>query len=159
MIALIAAISRNGQIGVNNQLPWHIKEDLQHFKSITSESTIVMGRKTFESIGRPLPNRRNIVLTRDITFKAEGVEVVHSLDEILTLSNQVSDLFIIGGGEVYTLFLPYADKLYITLVDIDIEGDTYFPEYANAFTQISSKLGEQVDSVGYNYYFTEWVKL
>lgn len=159
MISLIVAISRNGLIGANNQLPWHIKEDLQHFKTITSGSTIIMGRKTFESIGKPLPNRRNIVLTRDLTFKSEGIEIVHSVNEILSLCTQESETFIIGGGEVYTLLLPYADKLYITLVDIDIQGDTHFPNYANDFIQISSKLGEQVDSTGYNYYFTEWTKL
>lgn len=158
MINLIVAVSRNGQIGIDNQLPWHIKEDLQHFKAITSGSTIVMGRKTFESIGRPLPNRKNVVLTRDTSFKREGIHVIHSVDDVLQLSVQEDNLFIIGGGEIYTLLLPYADKLYITLVDIDIDGDTDFPNYTNEFIQISSKVGEQIDSVGYHYYFTEWIK-
>lgn len=160
MISLIAAISRNHQIGANNQLPWDIKEDLQHFKRITNGSTIIMGRKTFESIGKPLPNRKNIVLTRDMTFNADGVTVLHSIDDILSVySKSDSEVFIIGGGEIYTLFLPYAEKLYITLVDIEINGDTNFPIYHNDFIQASCKLGEHVASVGYNYYFTEWLKI
>lgn len=155
---LIVAVSRNGQIGVSNELPWHIKEDLQYFKKLTTGSTVIMGRKTFESIGRPLPNRKNVVLTRDTSFTASGIEVVHSVETLLSYIKEDNNVFIIGGGEVYSLLLSYANKLYITLVDIDIDGDTAFPDYTHDFIKVHSKLGEEVSSVGYDYYFTEWVR-
>lgn len=159
MINMIVAVSRNNQIGVDNQLPWHIKEDLQYFKQTTTSHTIVMGRKTFDSIGRPLPNRKNIVITRDYSFQFPGVEVVHSLEELFSLiDSETKPVFVIGGGEIYKLLLPFTDKLYITLVDLSIDGDTFFPEYKDTFTQVHSKKGLYTEDVGFDYFFTEWHK-
>lgn len=123
MIKLIAAISKNHQIGLNGQMPRHIPDELKYFKEVTSSHTILMGRKTFESIGQPLPNRRNIVLTRNLDYKAKGIEIIHNLEDALALSKTLDTLFIIGGGELYHLFLPYTDELYLTLVDKVVELD------------------------------------
>lgn len=156
MINMIVATSKNNQIGVNNTLPWHISEDLKYFRNTTSGKTVLMGRKTFESIGRALPNRRNIVLTRDTEFSYKGVETVHSLDEALKLCEQDGDVFIIGGGEIYAAFLPYADYLYITLVDKVIEGDTSFPEYQEQFELINITPGTAPTEDGTTFNFTLW---
>lgn len=157
MLNMIVAVSKNNQIGIKNQLPWHIPEDLKYFRLTTSGHTVLMGRKTFESIGQPLPKRKNIVLTRDPHFTAEGVTVVHTLEEALEICKQeTGDVFIIGGGEIYTLFLPYADHLYITLVDKMIEGDTDFPPYENDFKCISSIPGENPTEDGHTFKFTIW---
>lgn len=122
MISLIAAVSENNVIGNKGALPWHLPRDFAFFKETTVEHTVVMGRKTFESIGRPLPNRKNIILTRqDVSF--DGCTVVHSIDEI----PQEEDVFVIGGAEIYNQFLPLAKRLYITVVHTTLEGDTYFP--------------------------------
>ena len=138
MINMIVATDINRAIGVENQLPWHIKADLQYFKEQTLHHPILMGRKTFESIGRPLPYRTNIVLTRDPHFSAEGVHVIHSIQEAIALFPQYPDLFIIGGGQIYSELLPFVDKLYLTLVETTIKGaDTFFPEYANFFTEVN----------------------
>ncbi len=126
MIKLIVAISKNRVIGDSNKLIWHLPSDLKRFKEITTGHPIVMGRKTFQSIGRPLPNRRNIIITRDDKFEVEGCEVVNSIEEAFLLTN--SDCFIIGGGEIYKQSLHLADKIYMTLIDEDFEGDTTFPE-------------------------------
>lgn len=155
MINLIVAASKNNQIGIDNKLPWHISEDLKYFRKTTQGHTVLMGRKTYESIGRPLPNRTNIVLTRDKNFSAEGVSVIHSFEEGLKLCEN-DDVFIIGGGEIYSLFLPYADYLYITLVDKVIEGDTAFPEYKDQFNLISSKPGETLTEDNHRFTFTIW---
>lgn len=156
MINMIVATSKNNQIGINNELPWHISEDLKYFRQTTSGKTVLMGRKTFESIGRPLPNRKNIVLTRDMNFNPEGVTVIHSFDEALALCKAEEDLFIIGGGEIYSLFLPYADYLYITLVDKVIDGDTDFPAYAQQFELIKSTAGQTTTEDGHSFAFTIW---
>lgn len=124
-IAMIVAMSQNGVIGDHGKLPWHLPEDLKHFKSLTMGHKIVMGRKTFESIGRPLPGRENIVLTRDAAYVAQGVEVIHSLKDLVLSPDQ--GLFVIGGAEIYRLFLPCTDRLYLTLVLQDFCGDAFFP--------------------------------
>jgi len=126
-IALVAAMDKNRAIGRAGALPWHLPDDLKHFKALTLGKTVLMGRKTFQSIGRPLPKRRNVVLTKDPSFGAEGVEVVHSLDDALLLDEEI---MVIGGGEVYALFLPLATHLHLTLVDTAIpDADTFFPEW------------------------------
>jgi dihydrofolate reductase len=119
-------MSQNGTIGKNNKLPWHISEDLKRFKALTTGHAAVMGRKTFESLGKPLPNRRNVVLTRDPLFSAAGVETVHSVKEMQKLCTLDEEIFIIGGAEVYKQFLPLADKIYLTLIKKDVEGDAFF---------------------------------
>lgn len=126
MISIISAISKNNVIGLNNTLPWHLPEDLKHFKNLTTGKTVVMGRKTFESIGKPLPNRTNIVLSRN--NKEINIPGVITTNNIESLIHSENEIFIIGGSEIYSLFLPYANKLYLTLIDEEYEGDTYFPD-------------------------------
>jgi len=136
MISLIAAIGKNNELGKSNTLLWHLPADMKHFKEITTLHPVIMGRKTFESIGKPLPNRRNIVITRDLNYKkklpdkARGVELVYSLNEALDLfPNQNEEIFIIGGAELYKQTMPIANKLYITHIDAeDKDADAFFPE-------------------------------
>ncbi|MCY7350461.1 MAG: dihydrofolate reductase [Cytophagaceae bacterium] len=125
MLFLIAAVARNGAIGKDNQLLWHLPADLQHFKRLTTGHAIVMGRKTYESIGRPLPNRTNIVVTRQANFRLEGCVVAQSLEA--ATANLQGDAFVIVGGELYQLALPLVDKIYLTEVQAAPEGDTFFP--------------------------------
>ncbi len=128
MINLIVAIAQNGVIGGDNRLLWHISEDLKNFKRLTTGHPVIMGRKTYDSLGRALPNRRNVVITRQ-DIEIEGCEVVHSLSEALALFTAEEQVFIIGGAEIYREGLEVAHKLYITRVDHDYEGDTLFPSY------------------------------
>lgn len=117
-------MAQNRVIGINNQLPWHLPADLQHFKRVTSGHAILMGRKTFASIGRPLPNRQNIILTHDYHFTAPGCEVIHDIAQLA----HFKDVFIIGGSSIYTLLWPQISRLYLTLVHANVAGDAYFPE-------------------------------
>ncbi|MEJ2609812.1 MAG: type 3 dihydrofolate reductase [Candidatus Thiodiazotropha sp.] len=128
VISLIAAVARNGVIGRDNRLPWHLPADLQHFKSLTLGKPIVMGRHTWESLPGLLPGRRHVVVSRDLKYLAQGGEVVHSLDEALQVAGGVPEIMIVGGGSFYQAMLPRADRLYLTLVDADVAGDAYFPE-------------------------------
>lgn len=132
ILSAIAAMARNRVIGVRGQLPWHLPEDLKYFKETTRKKTVIMGRKTFESIGRPLPDRQNIVLTRQQGWQAEGVLVFSTLDQALNFLHQESakdqEIFIIGGGEIYAQALPKIQRLYLTIIDEDFEGDAYFPD-------------------------------
>jgi len=128
-LSLIVAMSRNRVIGSDNRLPWHLSADLKRFKAITMGKPILMGRKTHESIGRPLPGRKNIVLTADPNYRAPGCVVVHSLEEAMRAVEGSEELMIIGGSSLYQRFLPRADRLYITLIDQEFSGDTFFPEF------------------------------
>ena len=128
-ITLVAAIASNNVIGKENSLPWNIPEDLKRFKQMTSGHTILMGRKTFDSIGRPLPNRQNIVMTKDENFEREGIKVINGLDEALELIKESNeDIFVIGGSKIYELFEPVANSLAITRILKDFEGDAFFPD-------------------------------
>jgi len=128
--SLIAAHSLNQVIGINNKLPWNLPSDLKKFRELTLNKPIVMGRKTLESIGRILPKRRNIVLTRNQDFKFEGAEIFNHLEDVLNLNNPENlEIMIIGGAEIYQIFLPYASKLYLSEVKIELEGDAFFPEF------------------------------
>jgi dihydrofolate reductase len=128
-ITLVAAIASNNVIGKENSLPWNIPEDLKRFKQMTSGHTILMGRKTFDSIGRPLPNRQNIVMTKDENFEKEGIKVINDFDEALELIKESNeDIFIIGGSKIYELFEPVANSLAITRILKDFEGDAFFPD-------------------------------
>lgn len=129
MISLIVAHDKNHVIGYENDMPWHLPGDLQYFKEMTMGKPIIMGRKTFESIGRPLPGRRNIVITRNESYAAQGIETVPSLDTALALVKDVPEIMIIGGAQIFEQSLPLADKLYITLIDHEFKGDTFFPKY------------------------------
>tara|TARA_B110000211_G_scaffold37039_1_gene37285 strand:- start:176 stop:655 length:480 start_codon:yes stop_codon:yes gene_type:complete len=126
---MIAAMANNRVIGLDNKMPWHLPADLQHFKAVTTGKPVIMGRKTFESIGRPLPGRRNIIITRNTEYKAEGIETVTSPEASLSLVCDVEEVMIIGGGNVYQQFLTQAERLYLTFIDLDVEGDTQFPDY------------------------------
>ncbi len=127
-IAAIVAMSENGVIGRDNKLPWHLPADLQYFKKTTMGKPIIMGRKTYESIGRPLPGRCNIVVTRDAAFQAPGCVVVHTVDAAFAAAPAESEeIFIIGGAQLYETMLPKLQRLYVTLVHATVQGDAYFP--------------------------------
>jgi dihydrofolate reductase len=132
-ISLIAAVARNRVIGRDNQLLWRLKSDLRHFRTLTTAKAVVMGRKTFESIGRPLPNRDNIVVSRDPHFSAEGIVVAPGLDEAFlaaadcAAARGTSEIMVAGGGDIYAQTIGMADRLYITEVDVELEGDAFFP--------------------------------
>lgn len=156
MIAAVVAMDRNNVIGNKNDLPWYLPADLKHFKEITDGHTVLMGRKTWESIftrlGRPLPNRRNIVLTRDDSFSAEGVESVHDLEAFF--ANVEEDIYVIGGAEVYKLALPFLHRLYVTQVDVEVGGDARFPDYSEHDWQELSREDHKADENNqYDYSF------
>ena len=139
-ITIVAAIASNNVIGQKNSLPWDIPEDLKRFKQLTSGHTILMGRKTFDSIGRPLPNRTNIVMTKDINYQKKGIEIVFDEREALNLIKDLNqEVFIIGGSKIYELFEPWATSLIITRVLKDYEGDAFFPDINWNNWQIESK--------------------
>ncbi|WP_368175646.1 type 3 dihydrofolate reductase [Aeromonas sp. R5-4] len=130
-ISMIAAMAHDRVIGKDNQMPWHLPADLAHFKRVTLGKPVLMGRKTFESIGRPLPGRRNLVISRNPDYQAEGIEVVGSVEAALALlaGSSVEELMVIGGGHLYAEMLPSADCLYLTRIDLAVEGDTRFPAF------------------------------
>jgi dihydrofolate reductase len=128
-ISIIVALSENNVIGRDNALPWHLPDDLKHFRRLTVGHPVVMGRRNYESIGRPLPDRLNIVVTRRAGYAAPGCRVVHSLDEAFTAADGAEEIFVIGGGELYAQTLDRADRLYLTRVHARIEGDTRFPVF------------------------------
>lgn len=157
MISLLVAHDPNRVIGKDNKLPWHIPADLRYFKEKTIGKGIVMGRKTFESIGRPLPQRRNIVVTRNPDFTAEGADVVHSLDEAIKLAEEVhEEVMIIGGEEIFRLTLPKAGRLYITEVHVPFEGDTFFPDYeSSGWKLVSSSERHESNGIPFSYLIYE----
>jgi len=128
MISIIAAMDENYLIGANNALPWgKLPTDLKHFKELTIDKPIIMGRKTCESLGKPLPGRHNIVLTNDKNFKAIGFTIVHSVPEAIKASSEAEETMIIGGANIYAQFIPHAERLYLTFIGAKFKGDTYFP--------------------------------
>jgi dihydrofolate reductase len=129
IVSLVAAMAENRVIGRDGGLPWRLPDDLKHFKRLTVDHTVIMGRKTYDEMGRPLANRRNVVITRNPDFRPAGVTVVPTLEEALALGATESEVFVIGGGEIYRLALPRADRLYLTIVHASIPGDTYFPPF------------------------------
>ncbi|MDB2384505.1 dihydrofolate reductase [Endozoicomonas sp.] len=145
-IAMIAAVAENNAIGINNKMPWYLPGDLRYFKAVTMGKPIIMGRKTFESLGKPLPGRTNIVITRDQQYNHDGVRVVHSLEDALSLAESiamidgVSELMVIGGAEIYRQALPKAERLYLTRVYQRFEGDAFFPEFDERnWTEVTRK--------------------
>jgi len=129
MISLIVAASTNNVIGFQGDLPWRLSNDLKRFKVLTMGKPIVMGRKTYESIGRPLPGRQNIVVTRNPDYVAEGCDVVSSVDAAIQAAGDAEEIMIIGGSHIYEAFLPRADHIYLTRVQVDVEGDAFLPEF------------------------------
>ena len=134
MITLIAACSKNRVIGKDNQLLWDLPEDLKRFKNLTLGNPVVMGRKTFQSIGKSLPGRLNIILTKNRDFKADNCLIYNNIYDMLEIYQQ-SNLFVIGGGEIYSMFLPYADRIELTFIDKEFEGDTFFPKLGNEWVE------------------------
>lgn len=174
-ISLIAAIGKNRELGKDNKLLWHISADLKHFKEVTTGHVVIMGRKTFESIGIPLPKRLNVIITRDRSYKPDGVTICHTLEEAIETGSKYSvasskhtskihspatdyklqatdenEVFIIGGGQIFEQALPIADRLYLTIIDASFPADTFFPDYSQ-FNQTISK--KEAASDGYRYSF------
>lgn len=154
-ITFIAAMSENRVIGIQGKLPWHLPNDLKHFKNLTLGKDILMGRKTLVSLKHPLPNRRNYVLTTDMDFSHPHVQVFHNKQEVL--QSGISELFIIGGEEIFKLFMLECEKIYLTVVHAHLEGDAYFPEFAG-FIEKSRQFHPNDAQHGYNYSFLEYIK-
>lgn len=154
-ISMIWAMGSNGIIGKNNDMPWHLPRDFDYFKAQTLGKRVLMGRKTWDSLGgKPLKNRTNIILTRDRNFAPGGVTVVHTLEEALAEGGKEDELMIIGGTEIYRIFLPYADKLIVTRIEESFEGDTKFPEVDwNEWTEVSNTPGIRDEQNPYDYRF------
>jgi dihydrofolate reductase len=146
VISIIVAASANNVIGVQGDLPWRLSDDLKRFKTVTMGKPIVMGRKTWESIGRALPGRRNIVITRQQGLVAEDCDVVQSTDEAIAVAGDVGEILVIGGSEIYELFLPVAKRLYLTRVHADINGDAFFPAVDEDEWQLVSEEARSADS-------------
>ena len=153
MISVIVAVAENGTIGDKNTLLWHIKEDMKHFRTLTTGHPVVMGRKTYDSLGRPLPNRRNVVITRqDIAI--EGCEIAHSLEEALSLFTPDEEVFVIGGAQIYAEAMPLADRFYLTVVEHPYEGDTTFPKWdRDQWQLVASERFEQGESYPHPFRF------
>ncbi len=146
MISIIVAIAKNDAIGKDNQLLWHISEDLKYFKRTTLGHPVIMGRKTWESLPfRPLPKRDNLIITRNKDYKAEGGILIPSIEEALNYAKDKDNVFIMGGGEIYKAFMPYADRLYITRVDKDFEADTFFDKIVEEVWKLESESEVQYD--------------
>ncbi len=154
-INIIAAIGPNRELGKDNKLLWHISEDLKRFKDLTMGKVVIMGRKTYESLKKPLSNRINIIITRNQNYKIDKCLVVNSLEEAMEKSKTSGEAFIIGGGEIYKQALPYAQKLYLTIVEGQFEADTFFPDYSEFKKIVFQRKGE---SNGYKYTFLELVR-
>ena len=152
LISIIAAIGTNRELGKNNKLLWHIPDDLKHFKRLTSGHPVIMGRKTYESIGRPLPDRINIIITKNSIYSVSNCIVVHSLKDALEIAKEKEkeEIFIIGGGQIYKEAINMADKLYLTKVDASYDADTYFPNYSRFKNIISSQKGKS-ENIGYEF--------
>ncbi|MGE5242477.1 MAG: type 3 dihydrofolate reductase [Bacteroidota bacterium] len=153
-VSLIAAMAENRVIGVDNTLPWRLPADLKHFRRLTTGHHVIMGRRNYESIGKPLPERTNIVVTRNRKYRAPGCVVTHSLEEALERAQTDAEIFVIGGAEIYRQAFARADRLYLTLVHASVAGDTYFPEFAaDRWNEISRERHEADAKNPYPYSF------
>ncbi|MED4599510.1 dihydrofolate reductase [Paenibacillus validus] len=164
-ISYILAMDEARGIGVDNRLPWHLPADLAYFRKKTTGSTILMGRKTYDSIGKPLPKRTNVILTRDASFQAEGCTVIRSVEEAAQVygrggRNEEEELFVIGGAEVFQLLMPYADRLYITEIAHRFEADTFFPELEPLeWREVSRERGVKDEKNPYDYDFVVYERV
>lgn len=161
MLSIIVAKSKNNVIGKDNSLIWHIPEDLKRFKTLTTGKNIIMGRKTFESLGRILPNRKHIILTHNEDFKIEDeqVEIVHSIEELKQYIESEEENFVIGGGIIYKMLMPYAKKMYITLINQEFDGDTYFPKIDEKEWKIlKNEKGLKNDKNPYDYEHIDYLR-
>jgi len=158
-LSIVVAMDSNRLIGKDNGLPWHLPADLAFFKKLTTGNTILMGRKTFDSIGRPLPNRRNLVITRNADIEIAGCEVVNSIEKALSLVQSETEVMVIGGAKLYQQILPIADRLYITQVEGEFDGDTYFPTYDEKnWQQVSCESHPPDKKNNHPYHFTVFEK-
>lgn len=161
-VAIIAAVSRNGVIGRDNRLPWYLPEDLKFFKRMTRAKPLVMGRRTFDSIGHPLPGRLNIVVTRDPGFRPEGVRVCHDFEPALRLAERqaildaAEEIMVMGGAQIYAQALPLASRLYLTEVDLEVEGDTFFPAVSDAEWQEVERVPGEPQAAQPSYHFVTY---
>lgn len=155
MISYIVAMDKNYVIGKDNQLPWHLPADLQFFKRVTMGHPIIMGRKTYESIGKPLPGRENIIVTRNQEYKPEGCTIIHSVEELIKFAQEKKEeVFVIGGAELFKATFPNADRLYITMIEHEFEGNTFFPEFKESdWNLISQEKGPKDEKNPYDYFF------
>ncbi|GGQ18220.1 type 3 dihydrofolate reductase [Shewanella litoralis] len=156
-IAMIAAMANNRVIGKDNKMPWHLPEDLRHFKAMTLSKPVIMGRKTYESIGRPLPGRHNIVISRNSQLVIDGVTCVLNFEQALIAAGECEEVVVIGGGQLYEQLLAQADVLYLTMIDLDVEGDTHFPHWDDGSWQIQNSETATNDK-GLQYSFNTFVK-
>lgn len=159
-ITLIVAAAENNAIGKDNKMLWHLPNDFKYFKQNTVGHSIIMGRKTFESIGKPLPERRNIILTRDINYRNDAVDVANSVQEVLNYCRDEREIFIIGGAEIYKQTLALADRVLMTRVHTALDGDAYFPELSNNEWKLTSQAVHQKDEKhAFDYTFEVWDKI
>lgn len=160
LLSIIVAAAENGAIGKDNQLLWHLPNDLKFFKRTTTGHPIIMGRKTYDSVGKPLPNRRNIVITRQPGYVIEGADVVHSLEEALALCAAAAAVFIVGGAEIYRQALPVVRQVYLTRVHALIEGDSFFPPLdENEWTLVSAETHPIDERHAYSYTFMKYERV
>lgn len=157
-LTLVAAMAHNHVIGIDNKMPWHLAEDFKHFKAVTMGKPILMGRKTFDSIGRPLPGRRNIVVTRNRDWHADGVEVAHSLEQAIALAGDAGEVCVIGGADLYrqAIVHPQAGKLILTEIDLQVAGDAHFPVVDAAVWQEVARDAHVREDDGLRYAFVEY---
>ncbi|CAK4070955.1 type 3 dihydrofolate reductase [Vibrio sp. 16] len=153
IISMIAAMANDRIIGKDNQMPWHLPADFAWFKRCTMGKPVVMGRKTYDSIGRPLPGRENIVISRDASLTIDGVTTVTSIDDALKAAGNVDEVMIIGGGAIYAACLPLANKLYVTHIDACVDGDTQFPDWGAEFEECYSETFTADEKNAYNMRF------
>ena len=160
MITLIAAVADNNALGKDNQLIWHLPSDLKRFKKVTSNHHVIMGRKTYESLGKPLPNRTNIIISRNTDFKAEGCVVVNSLQAALEAAKKDENPYILGGAEIYEQAILFADKLDITFVHHQFEADAFFPEISKSLWKETSREDFKADEMNiYDYSFVTYQRI
>jgi dihydrofolate reductase len=160
IVSAIAAMAENRVIGSNNGLPWHLPADLSRFKALTMGHTVILGRRTFESIGRPLPGRRLVVLTRNPAYAREGIAVAGSLDQALALAGEEPEVFVAGGGEIFRLALPRIDRVYLTVVHAAVEGDTTFPDLAAGEWRLVEDVRHRADERNpYDYSFRRYERV
>ncbi len=154
VISVIAAMARNRVIGINNTLPWRLPEDLKHFKALTLGHHIIMGRKTYESIGKPLPGRTTVIVTRNPAYQEEGCITVTSIEAAIAACGDDAEVFFVGGAELYAQVLPRADRLYLTEIQAEYAGDAWFPEFSSAWRETERR--EQVSPEGLAYHFVTY---
>ena len=155
MISFLVAMDKNRVMGIDNRLPWRLPADVKFFKEVTMGHPVVMGRKTYDSIGKPLPGRENIILTRNVDYQPEGCKVIHTVEESIEyMKNKNDEVFVIGGAQLFKELFPVADRLYITEIHHEFEGDTFFPEFEESeWTLSSSEKGIKDEKNPYDYFF------